>query len=155
MPGRLTEPFPKFSGPSSVLDREATENQGNKGENPRPNSGRLFQGSPHPCSFITFRSAAVQGQSEGGTQDPEMRPWPGSRRPTQPPPDKGRSRKEGALTKPSAAFIPIYQRSFFLLCCLPFSGPRHVAQGLIWVSLFKCPNPCQGLVSSCVHFALY
>lgn len=54
-----------------------------------------------------------QGRSEGGIQVPEMRPWPGSWQPTQLQSDKGRSRKEGALTKPLAAFISIYQHSFF------------------------------------------
>lgn len=49
----------------------------------------------------------------------------------------------------------VYKHSFFLLCYLLFSQLRNRAQDLIWVSLFKCPNPCKGLVSGCVHFAQY
>lgn len=52
-------------------------------------------------------------------------------------------------------FKLVYTCYFFHLGCSLDSGLRNPAQDLMWVSLFKCPNPCKGLVSSCVHFAQY
>lgn len=51
--------------------------------------------------------------------------------------------------------ISVYKHGFSLHRCSLHSGLRMPAQDLSWVSLFKCPNPCKGLVSGCVHFAQY
>lgn len=148
----FTEPL------SEVLSEEAAEDQGNKEENHYPNPRRFFQASRQAESPLPTRRSGRQRphvQSRGGSPGPLRRALiqasgcPPNRNQTK------RSRGGRSDVAPWLLFVRVYKQSFFLLCYLLFSRLRNIAQDLIWVSLFKCPNPCKGLVSGCVHFAQY
>lgn len=110
-------------------------------------------GRPAPHSTLG-PAAAPRAEQRGKPTSPPARPEPGFGLPTQPKPDKEKQRGVPDAA-PRLLLTLVYKHSFFLLCYLLFSRLRNRAQDLIWVSLFKCPNPCKGLVSGCVHFAQY
>lgn len=122
-----------------------------------PNSQHFYRESPQalfPLDILVFSSS--KSRAKGEPHLPGMHHSPGFWLSTQPKSDKEIRRKVG--NSDAVHWLPlifVYKHSFFLLCCLLFSGLRNIAPDLIWVSLFKCPNPCKGLVSSCVHFAQY
>lgn len=145
--------------PSPLLWKaeEVTETQERQREEPPPPFCVLAQSHGNPSSHSPLQSPAAQSpEPRGETHRPMTCLSPGFWLPTQPKPDKGLRRKVGSSDAVHwLLLIFLYKHSFFLLCYLLFSGLRNVAQDLIGVSLFKCPNPCKGLVSGCVHFAQY
>lgn len=133
----------------------------------RRGSGKQ-RGEPlsQPSAFLPSVPASPLPTRRSGRQRPHVQSRGESPRPLRRaliqasgcPPNRNqtkRSRGGCSDVAPWLLFVRVYKQSFFLLCYLLFSRLRNIAQDLIWVSLFKCPNPCKGLVSGCVHFAQY
>lgn len=109
--------------------------------------------SPLPALQSSLQQ--LRGQSEGGHPGPCDVP---SSRLVEGHPAKIRQRAkpEGGSADEARSWSRIRLAASFLPPLLPaLLGLRHGAQDLIRVSLFKCPNPCKGLVSGRVHFAQY
>lgn len=145
-------PGAPFRGPLGRGRREPGKQRGG----PRPQFSVFLPrvpAGPLPTRRSGWQQLHVQ--SRGGSPRPLRRAL--SRASGCPPSPNQTKRSRGGVpdTAPRLLLTFVYKHSFFLLCYLLFSRLRNRAQDLIWVSLFKCPNPCKGLVSGCVHFAQY